>query len=99
MGTRGTRAPAGVQGQDDGGHLIANILNGPGEQINYLPQTINLNRGNWKTMENTFSEALQKGSKVEVEIKPIFSGTSKRPTKFEVEYWIDGKYKFVEFDN
>lgn len=89
----------GIKGQDDGGHLIANILNGPGEQINYLPQTANLNRGGWKTMENAWSEALKNGSKVEVEITPIFDGTSKRPVKFEVDYWVDGKYKFAEFDN
>ncbi|MGV8830251.1 MAG: DNA/RNA non-specific endonuclease [Breznakibacter sp.] len=89
----------GVKGQDDGGHLIANILNGPGEQLNYLPQTVGLNRGKWKTMETAWVDALKAGKKVEVEIVPVFSGSSKRPVKFEVEYWIDGKYKFLEFDN
>ena len=88
-----------MKGQDDGGHLIANILNGPGEQLNYLPQTVGLNRGKWKTMETAWVDALKAGRKVEVEIVPVFSGNSKRPVKFEVEYWIDGKYKFLEFDN
>lgn len=89
----------GTQGVDDGGHLIANILNGPGEQINYLPQIANLNRGEWKAMENTLVSALQSGKQVEIEIIPIFNGSSKRPTKFEVEYWIDGEYEYVEFYN
>ncbi len=37
---------------DDGGHLTANKLGGPGEEINLVPQNMNLNRSRWKAMEN-----------------------------------------------
>ncbi len=91
----------GLQG-DEGGHLIANILNGPGEQLNYLPQTQALNQGAWKDMETIWKNAIRKTptpSKVEVDIRPIFEGASKRPVAFEVGYWIDGVKKSEFFDN
>jgi hypothetical protein len=94
---------------DEGGHLLAQILNGPGEQINYLPQKESLNQGAWKTMEMMWRDELRAGSKVTVDIRPSFTGGSKRPNKFDVEYWIEktnpttGKlekiYKDLEFTN
>nr|WP_242617081.1 DNA/RNA non-specific endonuclease [Vibrio vulnificus] len=36
---------------DKGGHLIASIFKGPGEQINYAAMNGNLNKGAWKRME------------------------------------------------
>lgn len=41
----------GIKGDDQGGHIIARVFNGPGEQINYVPQTAKLNNGEWKSME------------------------------------------------
>ncbi|MCA8140150.1 DNA/RNA non-specific endonuclease [Burkholderia multivorans] len=38
---------------DDGGHLIATILNGAGEKLNIVPMDSNLNRGAWKQLENS----------------------------------------------
>ena len=83
----------GIQGEDDGGHLIAQIFNGPGEQINYLPMIKSSNRyGDWRAMEREWQNALKSvpPKKVNVEINPIFEGTSKRPTMFEVNYKIGG---------
>jgi hypothetical protein len=84
---------------DQGGHLIAEIFYGPGEQINYLPMKSTLNQGAWKQMEGTWKTAIAKGKKVQIEISPIFEGSSKRPNKYEVEYWIDGEYEILRFDN
>jgi len=42
---------------DEGGHLIASIFKGPGEQINYTAMDGNLNKGAWKRMENKWAEA------------------------------------------
>ncbi len=78
---------------DEGGHLIASIFKGPGEQINYAAMDGNLNKGAWKRMENKWAEAL-KGNppkKVEVEIKSFYEEGSKRPKKFIVKYLIDGE--------
>ena len=79
----------GIKGEDDGGHIIAQIFNGPGEQINYVPQTQTLNRGDWKAMENEWKKVLEKGKKIEVDIKINYNST-RRPTDFEVIYYIDG---------
>jgi len=32
-------------------------------------------------------------------IKPVYSGDSRRPAKYEVEYKIDGKKKIRNFEN
>ncbi|MCA6064819.1 DNA/RNA non-specific endonuclease, partial [Thalassolituus marinus] len=81
---------------DDGGHLIASIFDGSGEQINYAPMNSNLNRGAWKSMENTWAKALEEGKEVTVDIKPVYEAGSKRPTKFVARYTIDGQpYKSI----
>jgi len=53
---------------DDGGHLIASIFDGAGEQINYAPMNSNLNRGAWKKMENKWAEALKAEPPKEVKV-------------------------------
>jgi hypothetical protein len=84
---------------DQGGHLIAEIFYGPGEQINYLPMKSTLNQSSWKQMENTLKKALEEGKKVDIEIRPVFEGASKRPSAFEVDYWLNGIKKTEFFDN
>ena len=86
---------------DEGGHLIASIFNGPGEQINYAAMDGNLNKGAWKSMENKWEKALASDppKNVEVNIKAIYENDSKRPEAFEVEYMIDGELFENIFDN
>ena len=87
--------------EDDGGHLIASIFDGAGEQINYAPMNANLNRGAWKATENKWARALNGDppKTVKVDIQPIYKGNSKRPQAFEVIYEIGGKEEFLEFAN
>ena len=86
---------------DDGGHLVASIFDGAGEQINYAPMNSNLNRSAWKRMENTWGKALKipPPKEVKIDIKPIYEGASKRPEAFKVRYWINGKKKTKFFKN
>lgn len=79
--------------KDEGGHLIASIFDGPGEQINYAAMDGNLNKGAWKSMENKWAKALKEEppKSVEVDIKAVYEGESKRPSKFVVRYKVDGK--------
>jgi len=86
---------------DEGGHLIASIFKGPGEQINYAAMDGNLNKGAWKSMENDWAKALkgEPPQRVEVEINAIYDGNSKRPSAFDVFYEIDGQEEFVSFRN
>jgi hypothetical protein len=79
----------GIDG-DEGGHVIASILNGAGEKINMVPMNANLNRGAWKQMENTWVKALQEGKTVKVKIEPVYNGGNIRPDSFRIRYAIDG---------
>ena len=56
----------GVRGKDQGGHIIARIFNGPGEQINYVPQTATLNNGEWKTMEKNGTMHFQREKRLKL---------------------------------
>ena len=82
----------GITGQDDGGHLIASMFDGPGEQINYVPQSAVQNRagGDWYDLEQTWKKALGNNQKVEVDIQMVYSEASKRPDGFIVNYSVDG---------
>jgi len=50
-------------------------------------------------MENGWSDALDKGKKVEVDIRPIYEDNNKRPSSFDVFYEIDGVETFETFKN
>jgi DNA/RNA non-specific endonuclease len=89
----------GVRGVDQGGHIVGSRFYGPGEQINLYPQSANLNQGAWKTMENSWADAMVQGKDVKIEVEAIFSGTSKRPDAFDVSYWIDGVKTKTSFIN
>ena len=79
--------------------MIAQIFNGPGEQINLKSMTSELNQVEWRQMEKTWADALKDGKQVEVEITPIFEGESLRPVAFEVNYSIGDKKTKVIFEN
>jgi len=81
----------GVNGIDQGGHIVASRFFGPGEQINLYPQSANLNQGAWKQMENSWATDMVAGKDVKIEVEAIFSGSSQRPTSFQVKYTIDGQ--------
>lgn len=89
----------GVRGTDQGGHIIGARFFGAGEQINYYPQTSNLNQGAWKTMEDLWAREMVAGKDVKVEVRAIFEGQSSRPIGFEVDWWIDGKKFNLPFEN
>ncbi|MGG4665614.1 DNA/RNA non-specific endonuclease, partial [Providencia vermicola] len=85
----------GVSG-DEGGHLFASILNGPGEKINMVPMDGTLNKSGWKKMENTWASALKENKSVYVKIEPVYKGNSPRPESFNVTYTIDGGRPIVK---
>ncbi|WP_208590070.1 DNA/RNA non-specific endonuclease [Gracilibacillus suaedae] len=76
---------------DDGGHLIASIFKGSGDIDNLVPMNANLNRSEYKTLENTWKKALEEGKEVRVKLKPIYLGNSIRPSEFKINYTIDGR--------
>lgn len=83
---------------DEGGHLIAAALGGAGDRINLVPQSQLLNRGDWRSMERAFQNALKEGKKVSVKIEvgyPPNSGV--RPNAFIVEASINGSVRRFPF--
>ena len=85
---------------DEGGHLIASIFEGSGKLDNLVPMDGNLNKGEWKKLENMWAKHLEKGRTVEVKIQPVYKGNSQRPASFEIEYKIGKReWEVVKFDN
>lgn len=58
--------------KDEGGHLIATIFKGSGDIDNLVPMNGNLNKGEWKKLENDWADALDDGEKVQVKIVPLY---------------------------
>ncbi|MDF9553384.1 DNA/RNA non-specific endonuclease [Bacillus cereus] len=86
---------------DDGGHLIATIFKDSGNMDNLVPMNCNLNRGEWKKLENEWANALNDGDKVRVKITPNYSGNSKRPDSVVIRYKIgdEDRWRLRDFDN
>ena len=72
----------GVSG-DNCGHLIPQALDGPAEQINFVPQRRDLNSGEVLELEKKAINAVRQGHKVSYEIKIFYHGNEKRPYGFE----------------
>ncbi|WP_244862022.1 DNA/RNA non-specific endonuclease [Siminovitchia terrae] len=85
---------------DEGGHLIASIFKGSGNLDNLVPMNGNLNKGEWKKLENTWANALKQGDGVKVKITPNYKGNSQRPESFNIKYKIgDDEWEIRRFDN
>jgi hypothetical protein len=84
---------------DEGGHLIAARFGGFGSGPNLIPQTLKLNRGEWKLMENTWSALLEAGKEVRVVAELASEPGSVRPGAIRVRYWVDGELYERAFEN
>lgn len=86
---------------DDGGHLVARILNGSSGTENIVAMRDTINRGDYKKSENEIAEAKKPPAEKEVRDsgKVLYDGDSKRPSKIERTYTIDGVTKELTVDN
>ncbi|XOS90459.1 DNA/RNA non-specific endonuclease [Brevibacillus laterosporus] len=50
------------------------------------------NLSKYKKIENQWAKALKNGKKVKTKVEVEYEGNSLRPSKFNVQYEIDGKY-------
>lgn len=85
--------------KDDGGHIVARILNGPEGSENLVAMRDTINRGDYKKMENEISDALQDNKEVTMHIELEYQDESRRPSKIKSEYQIEDKKTEVTFDN
>lgn len=78
--------------KDDGGHLIARQFGGASEMINLVPMNNNkINRGAFKRIEEEWKSALIKNKDVWIDIKLDYKEDIFRPSRFIVDYTIDGE--------
>ena len=93
-GTRNAYAQRTIGGadrqiDDDGGHLISARNGGASGPENLEAQNKNLNRGEYKKLENHWNEELQKGNKVYVSSESFRSNSSERPDAFFGSYIVE----------
>lgn len=84
---------------DDGGHLVARVLGGSSGNENIVPMRDTVNRGDYKKSENEIAEAKKQGKDVQDSGRVIYEGDSKRPSKIERTYTIDGEKSQLIVDN
>jgi hypothetical protein len=84
---------------DHGGHLIGARFGGSRHGYNLVPQNANLNLGIWKKMENKWDNALKDGKDVSVDIHPVYTDATHRPSSFDVSYSVDGIRYRLKFHN
>lgn len=86
---------------DDGGHLVARVLNGSPGNENIVAMRDTVNRGDYKKAENeiAYAKKLPEIKDVKDSGKIIYEGESARPTKIERTYTIDGVKKELIVDN
>ena len=73
---------------DDRGHLIADQFDGNNTLANIVAMNGELNKGAYKAMEDLWAEAIRNGQHVSGTIELVYSGSSFRPSTFEVAYSI-----------
>lgn len=76
---------------DDGGHFIAARFNGPREWFNHFAQDAKFNRGAYRVLEDGWARDVRAGKRVFVEIAPFYRGTSRRPYRLNIKWYVDGK--------
>ena len=84
---------------DDGGHIVARVLNGSPGSENIVAMRDTVNRGDYKKVENEIVDAKKALKDVKDSGKIIYEGDSTRPTKIERNYTIDGVKKELTVDN
>ncbi|MBG6098575.1 DNA/RNA non-specific endonuclease [Nocardioides luteus] len=80
-----------IKNVDHAGHLFARIFKGPGDLINLVPMHgSKVNQGQYRRLENLWSDQIQEGKTVEVTIDLDYDGSSRRPTDIVVTHVVDG---------
>ncbi|QLG37113.1 DNA/RNA non-specific endonuclease [Paenibacillus sp. E222] len=81
----------GKEPGDHAGHLAGDRFGGSPEIDNLVSQLSNVNLSQYKKIENQWANAIKEGKKVKVNVEVKYDGDSIRPSKFNVQYEIDGE--------
>ena len=85
-----TNTPGKLKG-DHAGHLAGDRFGGSPELDNLVSQASNVNLSQYKKIENQWAKAIEEGKNVKVNVEVKYDGDSLRPSKFNVQYEIDGE--------
>lgn len=90
-----------MEEMDDRGHIIADRFNGSNRIDNLVAQNSEVNRGEYKSLENELAKAVDEGHDVHVEYEVYYDeeSESKRPEEITVKYTIDGVTNTRTFEN
>ena len=86
-----SKTPGKLEG-DHAGHLAGDRFGGSGQLDNLVSQSKEVNLSSYKKIENQWAKALKDGKSVTTNVNIKYEGNGLRPTEFNVEYTIDGKY-------
>ena len=84
---------------DQGGHFIAREFNGPRDKFNHFAQDAHFNKSAYRSLELQWRGLIEKRHIVDVLIVPHYDGQSKRPSRLDLTYYVDGKLRFKSFPN
>lgn len=84
---------------DHAGYLAADRFGGSPELDNLISQTSNVNLSQYKKIENQWAKALENKKQVQVSVKIKYDGDNSRPSEFNIQYEIDGKYSELDILN
>jgi hypothetical protein len=85
---------------DVGGHYVGRRFKGPLDDFNHFAQDGKFNNGKYKALENRWQTAVDRGQKVEFDIKVHYPAGSQRPSKLDIWYQIDdGEKRILHFVN
>jgi hypothetical protein len=76
---------------DHAGHIIADMFGGSGNLDNLVSMNNKVNLSQYKRIENRWATLLKADKKVRVQIDLNYEGGSKRPSSFDIRYWVDDK--------
>lgn len=84
---------------DEKGHLIGDQFGGKNGLENAVAQNADINKNDYKNLENKLADRVRAGDDVRVQIEPIYEGDSHRPDAISVTYTINGETSVQIFPN
>lgn len=84
---------------DDRGHLIGDQFDGSNGLENLIPQNSDINRIDYKNLENELAGKIKAGDNVYFKVEPRYDGTSNRPANIVAVYVINEKESMRIFPN
>lgn len=87
------------KGFDDRGHLIGDRFGGSNRLENLVAMDGNVNKGSYKSMENTLANYLKENKDVYLKVDVLYEAQSKRPNEFVAQYTVNGEKSMRVFLN